>query len=141
MKKPKRATKRTRKPPPTTGDVAGWLENRYHIMELFYVENEEAIAKLFAEQVQKSIEDYILGNHTKKDANAVYAEALSEIEKLFKKFLEEQKLDGVEPGVPTKASLMGVNARLKIKRGSPRPSFISSGLFEASFKAWAEGNL
>jgi len=42
------------------------------------------------------------------------------------------------PGVPTRAALMGVNSRLKKRRGKRRPSFRDTGLYQASFMAWVD---
>ena len=73
----------------------------------------------------------------------IYAGAGAEIEELFRKFLSQKELDGYYPGIPTKASLDGVNHRLakpNAKGNTPRPSFIDTGLFESAFRSWVESN-
>jgi hypothetical protein len=69
------------------------------------------------------------------------AEGEGEIEAAFRQFLEQQEMDGRVDGVPTKASLKGVSHRLKrpnAKDNPTRPSFIDTGLYSASMKAWTE---
>jgi hypothetical protein len=44
-------------------------------------------------------------------------------------------------GVPTKAALKGINHRLRhpYRKSNPRrPSFVDTGLYVASFRAWME---
>jgi hypothetical protein len=66
----------------------------------------------------------------------------AEIEERFKDFLSLQEMDklGV-PGVPTEAAKKGKSSRFKRRRskgGAPRPSFIDTGLYQSSFKAWVD---
>jgi len=66
----------------------------------------------------------------------------------LKKFIYNEELAGKVAGVPTQAALDGVTTRkvgrgkkAKFKRtatGIRRPSFIDSGIFEASTKVWIE---
>lgn len=120
----------------TTGDVAQILEDEYHVMEVFYEDVGEAlIAKALEHSVIGAIQDMALG----KPTNLIdpFAKATTEIEAAFKVFLEQQEMDGVVGGVPTKAALKGVNHRLKhpYAKGNPeRPSFIDSGTYESHFK-------
>jgi len=123
----------------TTGDVAGWLENRYHIMELFFETHHDDIMKLLTESMTGQLENLLSG--------APFAEinplmgATDEIENLFRKFLSDREVEGLGiPGVPTQAALKGVSARFKsgYNPKGRRPSFIDTGLFEASFRAWAD---
>ena len=83
-----------------------------------------------------ALENIAAGANIKKIK--VTAEAESEIETAFKLFLGQQEMNGVVPGVPTKAALKGVNHRMLhpyAKRG-PRSSFIDTGLYQANFKVW-----
>jgi hypothetical protein len=57
----------------------------------------------------------------------------------FQNFIREREMDGVIPGVPTMASWRGVNHNLShpyARRNPIRPSFIDTGLYLGSFKAW-----
>jgi hypothetical protein len=65
-----------------------------------------------------------------------YDQAGSAIENMFRNFLDLREMDGM-PGVPTAAAEHGVSHRFKhpyAKRAS-RPSFIDTGLYQASFVA------
>jgi len=123
---------------PTTGDVAQWLEDKYHLIETFYNIYEDDFGDSILLSYDQAVEDLLLGKpNFSFDAGKMYASALSKMENMFKQSLSQQKFDGLIAGVPTQASLDGVNHRLKIKKGAPRPSFIDTGLYEATFKAWA----
>lgn len=126
--------------PETTGEVAEWLENRYHVMELFAEDvGSETIEKAFEESAQAAIEDLFSGARV-EDVNLTL-DATEMIQTEFRKFIDEKKLDFVVPGVPTKASLEGVNHRFKHShaKGNPvRPSFKDTGTYSAAFRAWTE---
>jgi hypothetical protein len=123
----------------TTGQVADLLEEEYHVMEVFYNAHEQEIADLVASAYLGTLEDMAMGAPT---PTAPLAGATSEIDAMFKKALETQEFDRLIPGVPTQASLMGINHRLKSGRGpGPRPSFIDTGLYETSFRSWASGEI
>jgi hypothetical protein len=65
--------------------------------------------------------------------------ATSAIEAQFKNYLDHEDIVQTgAPGVPTEAALKGVNHRLKSKKGTRRPSFVDTGLYESSFKVWSE---
>ena len=120
----------------TTGDVAEILEGKYHIMEIFFEEHKEDIAKSLEVSLQGALENLLMGAPT---SVAPFGQASAQIENRFKKFLSEKEMDRLGyPGVPTKASLMGISHRFKGKRGPPRPSFIDTGMYENSMKAWVD---
>lgn len=116
----------------TTGDVAEELEIRYEIMKVFFDMYQEQIAELLANSVSGQLENILAGAPPGSDPTL---EAMSEVHSLFSAFLESMKMNGY-PGVPTQASLDGVSKRFKRKFGPPRPSFIDSGLYMASMRAW-----
>ena len=73
------------------------------------------------------------------DAGSPFAAGESQIENRFKQFLSLREVEKLGiPGVPTKAALAGVSHRFKGKKGGRRPSFIDTGLYQASFKAWID---
>jgi hypothetical protein len=120
----------------TTGDVAGWLENRYHVIEHFLQLHGDAIGAALEQGLADTLEAALTG--APKPDNLI-AGASGEIEELFRRMLESRELDALGyPGIPTKAAQSGVNPRLKRKRGDERPSFIATGLYSNSFKIWAD---
>jgi hypothetical protein len=139
----------------TTGSVATQLEENYGLFSAFYETKKDQITHLIEEDVDIAIEALINGSALKNP----FGDSTSTIDILFKDFLSTQEAERVlAPGknglpVPTKAALEGKSLRLKggkkirkVKKGQEyqnyygnrRPSFIDSGVFEASFKAWVE---
>ena len=120
--------------PVTTGDVAQWLEDKYHIMEVFFEENQSFIFGQLENAMEGQMETLLMGG---KINQPVAHSAFSEIEHRFRKFLSMQEMDGLGiPGVPTKAALMGISHRFKARHGPPRPSFIDTGLYQKAFRVW-----
>ena len=128
-------------PGATTGDVAEWLENKYHIMEVFFHEREGEIAAALLNSVEGAMEDLLSGKPIKDILQkGLGTQAGADVIKnMFMQFIDSQAMDRLGyPGVPTAASLKGVNHRLKINKGSPRPSFRDTGLYESSFQSWID---
>lgn len=122
----------------TTGDVAEWLEDKYHPMEVFAQQHMDDLAKDLEGSLQGALEDLLMGAPAGADA---FGSATSKVEERFKEFLSLKEMDALGyPGVPTQASLRGVSHRFKhpYARRPPRPSFIDTGLYQSSFKAWVE---
>lgn len=129
--KPSRAKPRT----VTTAQVAGWLEDRYHVMEVFY-ESDGGVVDLLRESMEDAMENLLMGAPV---GASPFLEATTEIQSRFKQFISNRTMEmlGI-PGVPTQAAIMGVNSRLKKRRGPRRPSFRDTGLYQSSFMAWVE---
>lgn len=121
----------------TTGDVAEFLEDEYHVMETFVNEQEGSVASLLEKSVQGTIENMLMGGPSNQDP---FGEGTSKIEEAFKEFIDTKQMDKLGiPGVPTQASLDGVSHRFKGKKsGTARPSFQDTGLYEDSFRAWVD---
>jgi hypothetical protein len=122
----------------TTGNVAQWLEDKYGVMAAYVRVHEKDTAKSFENSVGGALESLMMGK--KVDP---FGAATSEIETGFKLFLSSKEVERVGiPGVPTRAALMGHRSRKKRahKRGPRRPSFIDTGLYMGSFKAWVSTN-
>lgn len=140
----------------TTGSVGTQLEENYGLFSAFYNHEKDEITELIGEDVNNAIASLIGGNGLPK---SIFGDSTSTIDHLFKDFLSTQEAERVlAPGVnglpvPTKAALMGKSLRLKggkklrkVKKGQEyeniygarRPSFIDSGVLEASFKSWVE---
>ena len=132
-KKKKKITKST-----TTGEVAEYLENKYGIMEAFFDEHEEAIIEAVSESLAGAIESIATGAGAGNDP---YAAATYGINEMFRKFISNSEVEGVVPGTPTKAALKGVahrKAHPYAKANPRRPSFVDTGLYEASFMSWID---
>jgi hypothetical protein len=126
----------------TTGDVAEFLENRYHIMEVFFHIHEADIASDVDNSAEGAIESILMGAPV--SANP-FASAASSIESRMKQFVATGEMDRLGyPGVPTQAA----KDRASGKRRSPRfkrrrptgaaVSFVATGLYNASETAWID---
>jgi hypothetical protein len=126
----------------TTGDVAGWLENRYHVLEHFMEVHHEEIAADLESSLAGALENVMAG--APLDAEA-FATGASAIEDRMKSFVAEGEMESLGyPGVPTQASLDRASgkrrsARFKRRRATGKSvSFVDSGLYQSSLKAWVE---
>lgn len=121
----------------TTGDVAGWLEDKYHVMETFYeLHKDDVFAKALEDGIEGALQSMIMGGPATLD---LYGAATSAIEIAFKKFIDLKEMDALGyPGVPTHASIVGIRSRFKSRRDPGRPSFQDTGLYETSFRAWVD---
>jgi len=123
----------------TTGQVAEILEAEYRVMEVFYASHEDEIARLLEHSIGGALQSLMMG--APAQATDIFASAASRIEDQFKQFLSTKEIEQLGiPGVPTAAALHGVSHRFANpgKRRAPRPSFIDTGLYQASFKAWVD---
>lgn len=120
----------------TTGDVAEILERRYGIMRAFYENQEVRIGVALANSVAAAIEDIVAGAPPARDP---FAEGASKIETLMKQFISTGAVEHVGlPNVPTQASLMRRAGRAKRYGTRGLTSFIDSGLYESSMRAWVD---
>jgi hypothetical protein len=129
----------------TTGDVAGFLEDRYHVMEVFARENETKIAGYLEDGLRGSLESLLMGAPPSLDP---FGSGTAKIEERFKNFLSLGEMDALGyPGVPTQAAINRASgkrrsARFKRRRGPATNvapvSFVDTGLFSSSFKAWID---
>lgn len=119
----------------STGDVAQWLENKYDVMQGFFDLHEKEIVHSLENSIAGALESLVMGAPPSLDP---FGTAMGEIEKTFKfKYIENEEITSTgASGVPTQAALDGVNHRLKGGRGARRPSFIDTGLYQSSFRAW-----
>jgi hypothetical protein len=98
--------------------------------------HKDEIVEALHDSLTGAFENVMMGGGRNFDPNAA---GTSEIEDMFRKFLDRKEMDGKVAGVPTAASLAGVNHRLKrpyAKKNAPRPSFIDTGLLQSSVKIW-----
>jgi hypothetical protein len=147
-KKPPPPRKRKGAPPPeemrhspapsavTTADVARWLEDKYHIMEVFYEEHKGMVTAALEAASIGTLEAI----HTGAPLDfSIFAEGAGAIEERLRKFITSQEIEEVGiPGVPTMAALEGVSHRFKSRKGNRRPSFVDTGLYVKSLKVWVD---
>lgn len=119
----------------TTGDVAGFLEDKYHVMEHFWELNQEGIEGAMVDAFSTSLASLLKGNP--ETETSAFGAAEATMESMFKNMLALKQLDELGyPGIPTAASLQGIQHRMqKVTKGPPRPSFIDTGQYEKSFVA------
>ena len=123
----------------TTGDVAGYLEDRYHIMRVFIENHEKFVGDALADAVAGAIESMMQG----KPGGALDLKgATGKIEERFRDYLSSGELARMLPvSQQSQAAAAGVNHR-KItpyaKKNKARAAFIDTGLYQASFRAWVD---
>ena len=122
----------------TTFEVADRLEKKYGVMAGFVEIHEKDIAKSLEESLKSALENLLIGGGQESNP---FGDATNEIEEIFKfqYLLNEEIATLGRNGVPTKASIKRRSLRFKKKVAlSQRPSFIDTGVYSASFKAWVE---
>ena len=124
----------------TTGNVAEILEAEYGIMGAFFKKHGQQTA----DDMATNLADFIGGvNNPHAQGANLFNGAMAKTETRFKHFLSSKEAERVGIfGTPTQAALRGVNHRLShpYRKSNPRrPSFIDSGLYQASFKSWVTG--
>ena len=120
----------------STGDVAEWLEKKYGVMQHFFDAHKTDIAKDLENSLGGALETLLMGGNP---GTQVFNPATSKIEERFKVFLSSQEAERVGiVGAPTGAALRGVNHRMKSGYGARRPSFIDTGLYQATMKSWVD---
>ena len=128
----------------TTFEVATYLENKYQIMQAFFVIYEEKIATMLAENMSRSLVTMIQNGTFGATENALTLigtdETMAKIDEMFKNFISSGEAEQVGiPGTPTQAALDGVNhsfAHPYAKDNPRRVSFRDTGLYRDSFIAW-----
>lgn len=121
----------------TTGDVAEILEAKYHVMEVFWEQHGGRIADALTQDMSDFLDDVAAGSG-RNAPTFTAAESVAKTE--FVKFIDTKEMDRLGiPGVPTEASLRGVNHRFLhpyAKSNPVRPSLKDTGTYEDSFTAW-----
>jgi hypothetical protein len=109
----------------TTSEVSKDLEERYKIVDTFYTMEEDYIIDLIEEQAALDI-DEIMTMEAPSNKGVSFTET-DKIEERFRQDLSRRKFDGAVYGVPTKAA-----------QRESRQSFIKTGRYRSSFRAWME---
>ena len=121
----------------TTGQVAEILEGKYHVMRLFVELHGQEIADALAKDMANSM-DAMLNNE--RMSKIPLAGAMGQIESGFRDYLSADEWQKTS-GQAIAAAQNGVSHRFKKVKGAkakargPRPAFISTGLYSASFRA------
>jgi hypothetical protein len=127
------------------------LEEKYTLFSAFVELHNKEIADQISESLAGAMETYLATGHLPKNP---FDSAGQELTLSLKKYIYTEELAGVVGGVPTQAALEGITTRTmngktpkkvkagqkfkRVKTGVRRPSFIDSGIFEASTKVWIE---
>lgn len=123
----------------STGDVAEILEEKYGIMKHFFDAHSAEIAHDMEEAVGGALDNVLNGF---PPAPNMFGPAVDQIGDRMKTFISSSEAERVGiAGTPTEAALKGVNHRLKhpfAKSNPRRPSFIDTGEYMASLKAWTK---
>jgi hypothetical protein len=121
----------------TTGDVALSLEFKYKVMQIFFEEYEDEITEILEKSFEAQIDQFVFtGQFNLSEIDT------SKIDDLFKQYLSNNEWESAT-GERIGAASLGHSKRFKDryneegKRG-PRPAFIDSGLYQASFKSWVD---
>lgn len=122
----------------STVDVARILESKYHVMAVYFRVHGRDVANYMADDVTKALKNIKLGAPVNVIKRSVLQEAMSKTEDSFRKFLYTGEAERVGiPGTPTQASIDRKSLRFKSGvNPNGRPSFINTGLYERSFRAW-----
>lgn len=140
----------------TTGQVAEILEAKYHVMEVFYELHKQEIADDIAktladdlqammrhesitaipisgamQRIERSFRDYLDADEWQKTSGQAIAAAQNGVSHRFKNAMNTRsmRVGGDKSGKGSKMVL-----RPGKQRG-PRPAFIDTGLYQASFRA------
>lgn len=133
----------------TTGDVAGYLEDEYHIMRTFLESYEDQIGEFLADAMAGEIESLAQGKpvvifgqdvSTHLGDRTISGQSVNgKIEEAFRDFLDSREWKQTS-GQAVDAADQGVSHRKKQpnKKRKARPEFVDTGLYQASFRAWIE---
>lgn len=127
--------------PETTGQVASKLEYQYSVMRVFFNTYEKEISELVLFEMKTALENMALGSEMKMPLQI----NTSKLDTLFNRYLANDEWQKIT-GKTILAAKLGHSKRFKDrfnekKLRGPRPAFIDSGLYQASFKSWVDDKL
>lgn len=122
----------------TTGDVAEFLEAKYHPFEIFFELHADEIGEYMAEALAGAVKTFL---ETGVSPINPLAQSESSIKAAFEKFLSEGELETLGfSGIPTQAAIEGRSHRFaKGRKPQRRVSLIDTGLFQTSSYMWFSG--
>ncbi|MGC9271245.1 hypothetical protein [Acidiphilium sp.] len=115
----------------TTWEVAEILEDKYHIMRVFYELNKEKIAGQMVDGMAKQIQTLAAGGPI---ARTVLPGTMQKIRTDFVNFLNRDEWQKVT-GIAIAAAEEGNSLRFKGKKTNARPAFVDTGLYRQAFRA------
>jgi len=134
----------------TTGAVAGYLEDEYHVMRTFLELYEDQIGEFLADAMVGEIESIAQGKpaavfgrdvSTHIGDRVVSGQSVNgKIEEAFRNYLDAREWKQAS-GQTVDAAEQGISLRKKhpySQNNSARAEFFSTGLYSASFRAWLE---
>ena len=119
----------------TTGDVAGYIENKFHVMRIFVEESMDDIALEVEKRLVGEIESLVQGRPSIESPVVEFPK----IEMMFRDFLDSNEIQTILTH-RIEAADKGYSTRKK-KKGEvrkPRQAFIDTGLYQTSFRAWMD---
>lgn len=122
----------------TTGKVAEILEANYGVMRTFVELHEDEIADELGNQLIGMLESAKQGKLSEDYTDHLIDIHFPKVEAMFRNYLDSAEWERTS-GQPTQAALMGVrhtHKRPYANGKGPRPSFIDTGLYRASFRTW-----
>jgi hypothetical protein len=133
----------------TTGEVAGYLEDEYHVMRTFLELHEDEIGEFLADAMAGEIESLAQGKPviplaahdvtTQLGDRVIEGQSVNgRIEEAFRDYLDAREWKQVS-GQTVDAAEQGVNHRKKhpySSKNKARAEFQDTGLYSASFRAW-----
>lgn len=123
----------------TTGEVAEILEDKYHIMRVFFELNDDYIGDQIANSLAGSLESLAQGAPYNP---SLLKPAIPKVDARFRDFLSSGEMSKILPETQQiAAAKAGVSHRKKqpyAKANKPRQAFIDTGLYNASFRAWVD---
>jgi hypothetical protein len=135
----------------TTGEVAGYLEDEYHVMRTFLEIYEEQIGEFLADAMAGEIESLAQGKPITifgKDIDTQLGDRVisgmsvnGKIEEAFRSYLDSREWKATS-GQKVEAAEKGVSQRKKQpnKKRPARAEFFDTGLYSASFRAWTQSD-
>jgi hypothetical protein len=125
----------------TAQKVANILEGKYNIVETFSEIHEEEIHNIMHDGFKEIAKNMIekRGGSSNASLKNLMKPSTDHIQSMFRQFLDSEEMNGMVPGVPTGAALLGIRhgRGSKTKKGQ-RPSFVDTGIYKASFRAWVK---
>lgn len=132
----------------TTGEVAGYLEDQFHVMRTFLEIYEDQIGEFLADAMAGEIESLAQGKpvvifgrdiDTQLGDRVISGTSVNgKIEEAFRNYLDSREWKQTS-GQTVDAAEQGVSQRKKSPNSSSnkaRAEFFDTGLYSASFRAW-----
>ncbi len=134
----------------TTGDVAEYIEDEFHVMRTFLEMYEDQIGEWLVDAISGDIESIAQGRpvtiaskllDTNLAGQPISGTSINgKIEDAFRNYLDLREWKRAS-GVAVAAADAGVNHRKKrayVNTNPARAEFVDTGLYQAAFRAWIE---